>query len=301
MALRLVNGGDVCSGRLEVFHNGSWATVCDDAWDMTDATVVCRQLGCGDAVSAKINAFFGEGTGDILLDNVACRGDESSLEQCSHRGLGTHDCYHKEDAGVICEVPLELTTPEATVPTESTTAETPVTVSPTPEPADVTTSPAENTTPEAAVPTEPTTAETPVTNSSALSVSPTPEAAAITTSYPKRDPAPISPVNLTYLPKYTRVMLQRFLTGVCGPRRPGMQSIKLQGCVRDPTCGNYYSPGRRTVQFKFRAPIYPRVCLRCKILACNRYNYFSQRYQGYMRRGKRSTNDKDIIIIITSK
>ncbi|NXL06616.1 DMBT1 protein, partial [Mesembrinibis cayennensis] len=64
-----------------------------------------------------------------------------------------------------------------------------------------------------------------------------------------------------------------------------------RGCVRDPTCGNYYSPGKRTVQFKFRAPIYPRVCLRCKILACNRYNYFSQRYQGYMRRGKRSTND----------
>ena len=103
MSLRLVNGGDVCSGRLEVFHDGSWGTVCDDGWNMKDATVVCRQLGCGDAVSAKTDAFFGEGTGDILLDNVECRGDESSLEQCSHRGLGTHDCYHKEDAGVICE------------------------------------------------------------------------------------------------------------------------------------------------------------------------------------------------------
>uniref|UniRef100_A0A8D0KTK9 SRCR domain-containing protein n=1 Tax=Strix occidentalis caurina TaxID=311401 RepID=A0A8D0KTK9_STROC len=103
MSLRLVNGGDMCSGRLEVFHNGSWATICDDGWNMQDATVVCRQLGCGPAVSANIEAFFGEGTGDILLDNVACTGDESSLEQCSHRGLGTHDCYHKEDAGVICE------------------------------------------------------------------------------------------------------------------------------------------------------------------------------------------------------
>ncbi|XP_040983325.1 deleted in malignant brain tumors 1 protein-like [Aquila chrysaetos chrysaetos] len=139
MSLRLVNGRDVCSGRLEVFHNGSWATVCDDGWNMKDAMVVCRQLGCGKAVSAKIEAFFGEGTGDILLDNVACRGDEPSLEHCSHRGLGTHDCYHKEDAGVICEVPPELIVPKPKVPTESTTTETPVTVSPTPEPADITT------------------------------------------------------------------------------------------------------------------------------------------------------------------
>ncbi|XP_051472674.1 deleted in malignant brain tumors 1 protein-like [Apus apus] len=102
MSLRLVDGEAACSGRLEVFHNGSWATVCDDGWDLRAATVVCRQLGCGDAVSAKIDAYFGEGTGDILLDDVMCSGDESSLEQCSHRELGVHDCYHKEDAGVIC-------------------------------------------------------------------------------------------------------------------------------------------------------------------------------------------------------
>ncbi|NXI73154.1 DMBT1 protein, partial [Anseranas semipalmata] len=102
MSLRLVNGENGCSGRLEVFHNGSWGTVCDDDWDIKNAVVVCRELGCGDAVSAKNDAFFGEGMGDILLDNVKCTGDESSLAQCSHRGLGTHDCLHKEDAGVIC-------------------------------------------------------------------------------------------------------------------------------------------------------------------------------------------------------
>uniref|UniRef100_A0A663MUX4 SRCR domain-containing protein n=1 Tax=Athene cunicularia TaxID=194338 RepID=A0A663MUX4_ATHCN len=100
-SLRLADGDDQCSGRVELYHNGSWGTVCDDAWELADAKVVCRSLGCGEALQALSEARFGQGSGNILLDNVACTGVESSLEQCSQRGLGTHDCYHKEDAGII--------------------------------------------------------------------------------------------------------------------------------------------------------------------------------------------------------
>ncbi|XP_064370535.1 deleted in malignant brain tumors 1 protein [Dromaius novaehollandiae] len=125
MSLRLVGGGGPCLGRLEVFHNGSWGTVCDDDWDLRDAEVVCRQLGCGDVISARGDAFFGEGAGPVLLDEVACTGDEASLAQCSHQGLGTHDCRHKEDAGVVCAVPVEPTTPETTGSTEHPTTATP--------------------------------------------------------------------------------------------------------------------------------------------------------------------------------
>ncbi|NWI99343.1 DMBT1 protein, partial [Crypturellus undulatus] len=89
-----------CLGRLELFHNGSWGTVCDDGFDLRDAAVVCRQLGCGDAISFHGRALFGEGTGPVLLDELACIGDEESLAQCSHQGLGIHDCSHKEDAGL---------------------------------------------------------------------------------------------------------------------------------------------------------------------------------------------------------
>ncbi|KAI7796690.1 putative deleted in malignant brain tumors 1 protein-like [Triplophysa rosa] len=108
--IRLVNGGSVCSGRVEVLHNGVWGTVCDDGWDLSDAAVVCRQLGCGAVIEAKSSAYFGEGSGQIWLDDVACRGNETTLRNCSALPLGSHNCGHNEDAGVICQFVWTQTT-----------------------------------------------------------------------------------------------------------------------------------------------------------------------------------------------
>ncbi|XP_022082424.1 putative DMBT1-like protein isoform X2 [Acanthaster planci] len=99
--LRLV--GDVNNeGRVEVYHNGAWGTICDDDWDIDDANVVCNQLGFNGASSAESNARFGNGSGPILLDNVDCAGDESRLVDCGHNGWLVHNCTHQDDAGARC-------------------------------------------------------------------------------------------------------------------------------------------------------------------------------------------------------
>uniref|UniRef100_A0A669EFR4 Uncharacterized protein n=1 Tax=Oreochromis niloticus TaxID=8128 RepID=A0A669EFR4_ORENI len=102
------SGSTRCSGRVEVYHNNSWGTVCDDGWGLNDAEVVCRQLNCGSALEAPQSAHFGAGTGQIWLDHVTCSGNESSLTECQHSGFGSNTCEHGQDAAVICSDPVRL-------------------------------------------------------------------------------------------------------------------------------------------------------------------------------------------------
>ena len=101
--ITLVGGGTWYEGRVEVYYNNQWGTICDDSWDMVDATVACKQLGYPLALAFKQSAYFGQGSNRIWLDNVACTGSETRVHSCSSNSWGSNDCSHSEDVGIICQ------------------------------------------------------------------------------------------------------------------------------------------------------------------------------------------------------
>ena len=106
-SLRLVNGSNSESGRVEVCRFGCWGTVCDDGWDSNDATVVCHQLGFDTERAIPMRgAYFGEGSGQIHLSQAQCEvnniAQNAMLVNCTIDKDGINECLHSQDAGVIC-------------------------------------------------------------------------------------------------------------------------------------------------------------------------------------------------------
>eukprot|EP00634_Sargassococcus_sp_CCMP2135_P000857 CAMPEP_0198674760 /NCGR_PEP_ID=MMETSP1467-20131203/98075_1 /TAXON_ID=1462469 /ORGANISM="unid. sp., Strain CCMP2135" /LENGTH=568 /DNA_ID=CAMNT_0044411661 /DNA_START=27 /DNA_END=1734 /DNA_ORIENTATION=+ len=127
--IRLNGGVTPFEGRLEVFHDGVWGTVCNDRWqfDSQNPTVACRQL-FDTAPSPEVpqfSDFLSDGL-PIWMDEVSCGGHEAGLSRCCFAGWGEHNCEHFEDIRLKCEEPEPSpapTTPPPTVTPAPTTPE----------------------------------------------------------------------------------------------------------------------------------------------------------------------------------
>lgn len=101
--VRLVGGATEYEGRLEVFYNGSWGTVCDDYSNDKLSAVVCQSLGLPWNTSETFCcAAYGQGSGPIWLDDIICEGSETAIEECKHSDWGSHNCGHDEDLSINC-------------------------------------------------------------------------------------------------------------------------------------------------------------------------------------------------------
>ena len=99
--MRLSDGHNSRSGRIEIYIDGQWGTVCDDYWNASSTIVLCRQLGLGN--TGVFNRYGAGPLGSpIYLDNVICNGSEANILACSHLPLRDHNCVHNNDVGVMC-------------------------------------------------------------------------------------------------------------------------------------------------------------------------------------------------------
>lgn len=93
-------------GRLEVFVNGAWSTVCDKTFDFREASVACRQLGYSGAVKVAKQTVYGAGSGRIWSDDLNCTGRETNLLDCPRAPRSqSFGCYHSSDVAVVCKGP----------------------------------------------------------------------------------------------------------------------------------------------------------------------------------------------------
>ena len=96
-----MDGLSSSEGRVQVYSGEAWAAVCQDAWDLNDAIVVCRELGFEQAID--VDEFFGQVNGqEIIRSGLECVGNETTVSKCRHSGLGDGLCQDRKVAGLRC-------------------------------------------------------------------------------------------------------------------------------------------------------------------------------------------------------
>uniref|UniRef100_A0A8K9V3N8 SRCR domain-containing protein n=1 Tax=Oncorhynchus mykiss TaxID=8022 RepID=A0A8K9V3N8_ONCMY len=106
-SVRLVDGAGLCSGRVEVKSNQSWASVCEADFDRKDAEVVCRDVGCGSPAALQ-GGLYGEGEGQTWDKEFQCKGNESLLLDCDTSDRENNTCLPGNAVGLTCSEPDDV-------------------------------------------------------------------------------------------------------------------------------------------------------------------------------------------------
>ena len=98
----MTNGSSQCEGQVEMNISGRWRALCASHWTLANANVVCRQLGCGVAISTPRGPHLVGRDDQISAVRFHCLGTESFLWSCPVTALGSSDCSHGNMASVTC-------------------------------------------------------------------------------------------------------------------------------------------------------------------------------------------------------
>lgn len=98
-----MGGATEAEGRLQIYLNGIWGSVCEKGWGSKSSNVVCRELGYVRAVRTVQGTLYKYNDNvPVWLSDVQCQGTEKRMAECPHGPIGTHTCSHDHDIGIIC-------------------------------------------------------------------------------------------------------------------------------------------------------------------------------------------------------
>ncbi|XP_015519041.1 uncharacterized protein LOC107223760 isoform X6 [Neodiprion lecontei] len=103
--IRLSGSNNTNQGRVEVKVWEKWGQVCDDGFGMIAANVACKELGfIYGAQEVRPAGYYGNADSQLfLMDQLKCRGNETSLRECDFDGWGIHNCLPEEAVGIVCK------------------------------------------------------------------------------------------------------------------------------------------------------------------------------------------------------
>ncbi|GIL55410.1 hypothetical protein Vafri_10969 [Volvox africanus] len=113
--LRLMDGLNSWSGRVEICKNSTWGTICDIGWTWDDARVACRQLGYTAGGEAVKGGWFAAAASSVPMHygDITCLGNEGMLAECAQNTAIDSTCDRRTSAGLICENPAVTSPPPA--------------------------------------------------------------------------------------------------------------------------------------------------------------------------------------------